>query len=124
MLTTLLACVVLAAVPGDEGSPAKVKRAASPQTLAAAQMILEQRVPQGMRGGPAAAGSQNTQNPEARNAASLIDLIQSTIAPASWDVRGGQGSIMYFSPGGNLVVRQTGETHQAVGAALQQMRGH
>ena len=32
----------------------------------------------------------------AANAQSLIDLIQTTIAPDSWEINGGKGSIFYF----------------------------
>lgn len=53
----------------------------------------------------------------------LVDLIQRTIAPDSWDIRGGPGSIYYWRPGRALVVRQTTEAHEAVEDALGQLRG-
>lgn len=53
----------------------------------------------------------------------LVDLIQRTIAPDSWDIRGGAGSIYYWRPGRALVVRQTTEVHEAVEDALGQLRG-
>lgn len=59
-----------------------------------------------------------------RNAQELIDLIQNTIAPASWDVNGGLGTIMYFAPGQLLVIRQTGGIHGQVGQAIQGLRGN
>jgi hypothetical protein len=37
----------------------------------------------------------------------LIDMIQRTIAPESWDVNGGRGSIFYWAPGQALIVRQS-----------------
>ncbi|HJT35739.1 MAG TPA: hypothetical protein VJ783_27165 [Pirellulales bacterium] len=49
------------------------------------------------------------------NAQDLIDLIQNTIAPESWDVMGGQGTIMYWEPGFALVVRQTDDVHEQIG---------
>lgn len=52
----------------------------------------------------------------------LIDLIQTTIAPESWDVNGGRGSIGYYSPLQALVVRQTGEVHHELGGLLEQLR--
>lgn len=45
---------------------------------------------------------------ERANAQDLIDLITSTIAPDSWDINGGLGSIRYWSLTPALVVRQTG----------------
>jgi hypothetical protein len=64
-------------------------------------------------GGGSAAGSALDQQAEA-NGQALIELIQDTIAPDSWDIRGGPGSIVYFNPLRCLVVRQTGEGHDAL----------
>ncbi len=52
----------------------------------------------------------------------LVDLIQRTIAPDSWDVRGGPGSIYYWRPGRALVVRQTTEVHDWLAETLEQLR--
>lgn len=52
----------------------------------------------------------------------LIDLIQNTVAPDTWAVHGGQGTISYWRPGMALVIRQTGEVHHQVGGALGQLR--
>jgi hypothetical protein len=51
----------------------------------------------------------------------LVDLIQQTIAPQSWDVNGGLGSIYYWRPGRALVIRQTGNVHDQIGGLLQQL---
>ncbi|REK12953.1 MAG: hypothetical protein DWQ37_10015 [Planctomycetota bacterium] len=59
----------------------------------------------------------------AANAEQLIELIQTTIAPASWQVNGGQGTIMYFAPKQVLVIRQTGGVHNQLGQALGGLRG-
>ncbi len=59
---------------------------------------------------------------EIARAAQLIELIQNTIAPDSWDVNGGNGTIRYFSLLKVLVVRQTGETHHQVAAGLSQLK--
>lgn len=56
-----------------------------------------------------------------RNAENLIELIETTIAPKSW--QGGLGTIMYFSPSQVLVIRQTDGVHAQVGAAIQGLRG-
>lgn len=52
----------------------------------------------------------------------LVELIQKTIAPSTWDVNGGLGTIYYWRPGRALVVRQTGEVHERMGGALEQLR--
>ena len=48
----------------------------------------------------------------------LVDLIQRTIAPDSWDVNGGPGTIVYYPAFHCLVVRASGEVHEAVGGLL------
>ena len=52
----------------------------------------------------------------------LIDLIQNTIEPDSWQVNGGKGSIYYFDQLKVLVIRQTGEVHHQIGDVLEQLR--
>lgn len=56
------------------------------------------------------------------HAQELIDLIQRTISPQSWDVNGGQGSMFYFRPLMALVVRATSEVHGDVGGLLEALR--
>jgi hypothetical protein len=55
-------------------------------------------------------------------AVELIDLIQNTIEPESWQRAGGQGTISYFDLLKVLVVRQTGEVHHQLGGTLEQLR--
>jgi hypothetical protein len=45
-------------------------------------------------------------------------LIEDTIAPESWEIRGGRGVIRYWSNGQALVIRQTGEVHEQIGGFL------
>jgi hypothetical protein len=52
----------------------------------------------------------------------LVDLIQATIAPTSWDVNGGLGTIHYWRPGRALVIRQTGAVHEETRDVLGQLR--
>ncbi len=59
---------------------------------------------------------------EAQNAQALIDLIQATIAPESWDVNGGLGSAYYFPLLKVLVIRQTAEVHGGLGGVLEQLK--
>lgn len=56
------------------------------------------------------------------NAADLVDLIQKTIDPPSWDINGGPGSIMYFGNLQALIVNQTEENYEAIGGVFGGMR--
>jgi hypothetical protein len=53
----------------------------------------------------------------------LVDLIERTISPESWDVNGGPGTIMYYPPLRVLVVRASGEVQGQVGGVLGQLQG-
>ena len=52
----------------------------------------------------------------------LVDLIQNTISPQSWDVRGGASSVSYWRPGRALVVRAPQAIHNELGPVMQQLR--
>ncbi|MEX2113083.1 MAG: hypothetical protein WD845_07845 [Pirellulales bacterium] len=79
--------------------------------------------PGGLGGRAAGAGQQAGTLPgEAEQAQQLIDLIQTTIAPDTWDVRGGPGTAMYFPPSKVLVIRQTSEVHGQVRDLSRQLR--
>jgi hypothetical protein len=56
----------------------------------------------------------------------LVDLIQAVIAPHTWDVNGGPGSIKYWRPGLSIVVRATDEVHGQLGDLVDQLQraGH
>jgi hypothetical protein len=56
------------------------------------------------------------------NGQALVDLIETTIAPDTWDIRGGPGTIVYFNPLRALVVRQTGDAHDALSDVLGGLR--
>ncbi len=58
------------------------------------------------------------------NAQQLVDLIQETIAPSSWQANGGLGTIMYFAPSQVLVIRQTDDIHGQIGGAIRRLRGN
>ncbi|MGE5191338.1 MAG: hypothetical protein ACM3U2_02480 [Deltaproteobacteria bacterium] len=57
----------------------------------------------------------------AGSAQQLIDLIQTTIAPDTWSVNGGNGTLNFYQPLNVLVVRQTAEVHEQFGGALGQL---
>jgi beta-lactamase regulating signal transducer with metallopeptidase domain len=52
----------------------------------------------------------------------LIELIQTTIAPHSWDETGGPGSISAFDTNLSLVVSQTQDVHEQIADLLTQLR--
>jgi hypothetical protein len=52
----------------------------------------------------------------------LVELIQQTISPATWDINGGNGSIVYFAPLRVIVVSAPGTVHNQIGGALGQLR--
>jgi hypothetical protein len=53
-----------------------------------------------------------------QNVAQLIDLIQNSVEPSSWQANGGTGTISFYEPTMSLVVRQTAEMHYQLGGAL------
>jgi hypothetical protein len=59
---------------------------------------------------------------DAAEAQALIDLIQATISPETWDINGGRGSIVYFANGHALVVSAPGDVHDDLGGLLRQLR--
>lgn len=105
---------------------------ASPAAGGAAQRdsILGQMMPAlgGAGAGNSAASAQpggaqaGTAPGETEGAEQLMELIQTTIAPDTWDVRGGPGTMMYFPPSKALVIRQTGEVHGQVRDLSKQLR--
>lgn len=52
----------------------------------------------------------------------LVELIQATIAPQSWDVNGGPGTIIYWPAWHVLVVRQTDDVHEQIGGVVHALR--
>lgn len=78
--------------------------------------------------GPGAAGGLGAMiGPQAQVGATdagsdLVDLIQKTIAPQSWNINGGPGAIYYWSPGRALVISANQEVHEQLGDLLDQLR--
>jgi hypothetical protein len=56
-----------------------------------------------------------TQYQTALNLKSIIDLIQSTIEPKSWDINGGPGTIVFNPATMSLIVKQSAEIHYSLG---------
>lgn len=65
-----------------------------------------------------AAGGANV----ADNASQLIAVIESTIAPESWESRGGPGVIRYYAAVHALVVRATADVHGELGGLVDALR--
>jgi general secretion pathway protein D len=53
---------------------------------------------------------------------SLIELLQSTVAPTTWDEVGGPGSIREFENNLSLVISQTEDVHEQIVDLLEQLR--
>jgi general secretion pathway protein D len=53
---------------------------------------------------------------------SLIDLIQTTVSPTTWDEVGGPGSISEFRNNLSLVISQTQDVHEQIVDLLEQLR--
>lgn len=99
-----------AQVPGD-------KAAILAQQGAAAGRVAARRP----RAAPGPA-SGNQAGAAADNAQQLVDLIRNTVAPTTWDVRGGPGTIDYWSPGHAMVILQTEPVQEDVADLLDQLR--
>lgn len=52
----------------------------------------------------------------------LVELIRAAVAPDTWDVNGGNGSIYYYRPLNVMVIRQTQAVHEEIGGVLNQIR--
>lgn len=68
------------------------------------------------------AGLTSPPDPEGKEAQSLLRVITNSVAPASWSVAGGEGSLEYFPEGTSLVIRQPLEIQKQVQALLEDLR--
>ena len=46
----------------------------------------------------------------------LIELIQTSVDPQSWQVNGGGGAITFHAPSMSLVIKQSTEVHALLGS--------
>jgi hypothetical protein len=67
-------------------------------------------------------GGQNIGQQQADSGPDLVSLIQTVIAPRTWDVNGGPGSVVYYRNLQALVIRAPSDVHGQVGDALGQLR--
>ncbi len=75
----------------------------------------------GAAGGGVGGGAAAAQNANADAGQQLVDLIQNTISPKSWDVNGGACTIYYWQPQHAIVVRATGDIHDDLSDTLEQL---
>jgi hypothetical protein len=102
------------------------KKSDSPRKFARSPRVLAQQA------APPAAGQGAAANPAAANPPTsaqsadfgleLVELIQATVSPATWDINGGPGAIVYYSPLRVLVVNAPSDVHEKVGGAVGQLR--
>lgn len=52
----------------------------------------------------------------------LVNVIQTTIHPDSWEERGGPGTIKYWNLQHYLIITQTDEVHEQIGGLMHQLR--
>jgi hypothetical protein len=57
-----------------------------------------------------------------KQSASVVEIIQATIEPSSWQMLGGPGVVIYFPSKKALVVRQTPEVHKELTELLALLR--
>ncbi len=95
----------------DATHPATPSRITWPQTTYLAQV------------GPGArAAARADASNEGDPGEQLVHLIRTTIAPHTWDTRGGMGTIKLWRPGHALVVRQTDDVHDQLANLIEQLR--
>jgi hypothetical protein len=93
--------------------------------VAESRVLAQQMgVPGGPAAGPAAppAAAQAANNGTIDYGPELVALIQQTISPATWDINGGNGAVVYFSPRRAIVVSAPEKVHDKVDDVLGQLR--
>jgi hypothetical protein len=53
-----------------------------------------------------------------QNVLSIVNLIQSSVEPSSWQANGGQGTITFHAPTMSLIIRNSAEVHGMMGGYL------
>jgi hypothetical protein len=97
-----------------------------PALAAPKARVLAQQM--GVPGGPVAGQAVQPAATAIRDAATidygpeLVDLIQQTISPATWDINGGNGTVAYFAPRRAIVVSAPERVHDKIDDVLGQLR--
>jgi type II secretory pathway component GspD/PulD (secretin) len=91
-----------------------------------ARLVQPLQLPSPVATAPAAPATAARKEPATQDATPaqdrLMDLITSTIAPQSWDARGGSGQIDYYPMGRALVIKQTPDVHEQIADLLAALR--
>jgi hypothetical protein len=97
------------------------KRALFTRTYSVADLVLPVLTPEVISSPPSTEAKSNQPTPKP-DFDSLIDLIETTVKPATWDAVGGPGSIAPFTKSFSIVVTQTQEVHDEIVGLLEQLR--
>jgi hypothetical protein len=105
--------------------------AAGPKSVAKADANTQILAQQGVAGGGGGAGmgmggGGNAQNNNADAGQELVDLIQNTISPKSWDINGGSATIYYWRLQHAIVVHGGDDVQEGISDTLDQLNraGH
>lgn len=92
--------------------------------------VLAQQVPappnagnarQGIGQGLAVTGIQRAAGLPADMGPELVELIEATISPATWNINGGPGAIVYYAPLHVLVVAAPQNVHEEIAGVIRQL---
>jgi hypothetical protein len=108
------------------------KKPVTPKSISSAsnrlaERVLAQQVPQQGQAGVAGQNAIVVGQTRARATTTdygpeLVELIEATISPEIWNINGGPGAIVYYSPLHVLVVSAPDEVHSQIGDAVGQLR--
>ena len=111
-LSKMIAAAAARHAPSAQQQPGAVAKLAQPAAVLAQAAA---------GGGAAGLGPGGAGKPDDDYGPSLVELIETTIAPDTWDVNGGPGSIYYWRNQHALVIRATAEVHGVVGDLMDQL---
>jgi hypothetical protein len=100
---------------GEGADVMRRQLAKKPANVRAPQTTLSQVLPQGS----VAPGGKSA---DAVEAEALIELITGAVRPESWEDRGGQGVVRYWSLGHALIIRNTADVQEKVGGTVGLLR--
>jgi hypothetical protein len=107
-------------------NPSLKSHHAQPAAALPEMQVLAQQLPQGGAGALGRGVGVVSAAPNVATVADfgpvLVELIEATISPATWNINGGNSSIVYYAPLHVLVVSAPDEVHAQVGDAIGQLR--
>jgi hypothetical protein len=121
MSTLLLVAALLAAGPNDGVARPAAVGVERPQALPGGVLAQWGRRRAAQPGMGRAAGLRGEQVADDDAGNDLSEVIQTTIAPNSWERNGGPGTIRYWRPRRAMVVRASSDVHNRIGDLLEQM---